>query len=188
MYQKRCEGCGTTFEALKPSRKWCSDLCGKRTRRRNSAAVGRRVGPALPGRSPVISSDNPDVDSDDSTETLRENLAFARGVVPDLVLDLDCVEALVDVNDPGWANGCTSEDWVCVARALVRRLIAQLEEFDSLAADDDDDRLDAVIADVESGLTRLSEFLGDSFSNRVIAQLAAALRDADGGPGGGESS
>jgi hypothetical protein len=121
-----------------------------------------------------------DISSYDSTETLRENLAFARAVVPALVLDLDCIEALADVNDPGWANGCTDEGWVCVARALVRRLIAQLEEFDSLAADDDGDRLDAVIADVESGLTRLSEFLGDSFSARVIARLASALRDTDG--------
>jgi hypothetical protein len=132
--------------------------------------------------------DRTDISPDSvSAETLRENLAFARGVVSGLVLDLDCIEALADVNDPGWANGCTSEDWVCVARELVRRLIAQLEEFDSLvfslAADDDGDRLDAVIADVESGLTRLSEFLGDSFSNRVIARLAAALRDDQSGEG-----
>ena len=34
MYQKQCQGCGKPFEALKPNRKWCSDTCGKRTRRR----------------------------------------------------------------------------------------------------------------------------------------------------------
>lgn len=33
MYAKHCQGCGRPFEALKANRKWCSDTCGKRTRR-----------------------------------------------------------------------------------------------------------------------------------------------------------
>lgn len=34
MHQQRCEGCGTAFESVKPTRKWCSNACGRRTRRK----------------------------------------------------------------------------------------------------------------------------------------------------------
>lgn len=40
---KRCEGCGTALEAQKPNRKWCSDLCGKQTRRRRSSEASGPV-------------------------------------------------------------------------------------------------------------------------------------------------
>jgi hypothetical protein len=34
MYQKTCEGCGRRFEAQKPNRKWCDNVCGRRARRK----------------------------------------------------------------------------------------------------------------------------------------------------------
>jgi hypothetical protein len=113
----------------------------------------------------------------DGSSELRENIAFARYVVPDLVVDLDFVAALADQDDPGWAAGCTESDWRVVARVLVSRLIAKLREVDGLLADDASDAIDFTA--LESDMRRLSEFLGDEFSDRVVSRLAAALRDTE---------
>jgi hypothetical protein len=108
MFQKSCEGCGRRFEAQKASRRWCSDVCGRRTRRQNARAFSPVIAPSLTGRTPVISADSSDADPDSVlAETLRENIAFARFVIPDLTVDLDFVAGLSDPADPGWVSGCS---------------------------------------------------------------------------------
>jgi hypothetical protein len=57
--EKLCEGCGTPIvDALKANRRYCSDLCGKRTRRRNAAtgAPARVVPPPVTGASDLLDS------------------------------------------------------------------------------------------------------------------------------------
>ena len=55
MYTKTCEGCGELFEAVKRNKKWCTDLCGRRTRRRGAALGGRAACP-IPVVNPVVPS------------------------------------------------------------------------------------------------------------------------------------
>ncbi len=169
LFQKDCEGCGRRFEAQKASRKWCSDVCGRRARRQNAWAASPDVIRSVAGQFPVIVSDKPDTESD---AWVRRNVAFARFVVPDLLVDLDFVDALTTAGDDDEA---TLSDWSCVARALVGRLAVKLGEFDSAVAADDD-RVEGLMAEVDADMARLSGFLGDEFSCMVIARLADALR------------
>ena len=175
MFQKSCEGCGSRFEAQKASRRWCSDVCGRRTRRQNARAFSPVIAPSLAGRIPDMSDISPD---SVTAETLRDNITFARFVNPDLTVDLDFIAGLADPVDPGWASGCSESDWALVGRVLVSRLIGKLQELESeleaLASDEGADSPDTT--EVEADMTRLSEFLGDEFSDRVVGCLASALR------------
>jgi hypothetical protein len=162
MYQKACEGCGTTFEALKPSRKYCSDTCGKRTRRR----TWKPVAPAIAGHNPDISPDIPDA------ALVREQLDFARAVNPNVSLSLDVVEALLaDEYDHGVA---TSEDFDVVQRVLVSRAVAALEGLPAASAESWLAASDDVVA--ELGL--VTKFLSDLVSPRIVAALAAATKSS----------
>lgn len=45
MHSKQCESCGNTFDAIRPTRRWCSDSCGRRYRRQNPAGAPQPLRP-----------------------------------------------------------------------------------------------------------------------------------------------
>lgn len=104
MYQKRCVGCGNAFESLKPNRKWCSDTCGKRTRRRASP-VSR---PPAPVRR---------VDGDEPDPYVQSNRDIAEALGVSLPAEL--VAALASDDDDRSQN--TEDEVAGVALRLADR-------------------------------------------------------------------
>ena len=45
MISKQCDNCGNTFDAIRPTRRWCSDSCGRRYRRQNPAGAPQPLRP-----------------------------------------------------------------------------------------------------------------------------------------------
>lgn len=104
MYQKRCVGCGNAFEAVKPNRKWCSDTCGKRTRRRTSPASQ----PPVPVRR---------VDGDEPDPYVQSNRDIAEALGVSLPAEL--VAALASDDDDRSQN--TEDEVAAVALRLADR-------------------------------------------------------------------
>ncbi|HPZ98783.1 MAG TPA: hypothetical protein PLT93_11635 [Phycisphaerae bacterium] len=45
MFSKQCESCGKAFDAVRPTRRWCTDSCGRRYRRQNPAGAPQPLRP-----------------------------------------------------------------------------------------------------------------------------------------------
>jgi hypothetical protein len=112
MYQRSCEGCGRRFEAQKASRRWCSDTCGRRTRRRNA-------------RSPHVVS-SPVAPSD---PYVRLNSDFARALGASVPAPLLSVLAS---DDDDYRDDSTEQEFWAVALRIALRLqdAAQHSDWD----------------------------------------------------------
>lgn len=162
MYQMRCAGCGKSFEALKANRKWCSDLCGKRSRRQAARVADYVASTAIPAADRAVNSDT----GADATDIMfvRQQLAFARAVQPGLMLPLDLLDGLLSAD--GYGDAASEADYDVVQRVLVSSAVARLEALQSGTSSVDD---------VLAGLKLLTNFLGDLVSPGIVAALAAAL-------------
>lgn len=165
MVSKRCEGCSKLFDARRASRKWCSDSCSRRSRRR---AVGQ-VEPAAAIAYPDISSAYPDMDAGWITY-LHESLDFARVVNPNFVMPADRLAELLA--NLGNTDGSAAEesDWDLVEQTLVTSVLAGLNAAQPPWHDNDA---------LKTELRALLDLWGDVFDPHVIAALAASLRDSD---------
>jgi hypothetical protein len=98
-----CEGCGPAFTASKRNRKWCSDVCGRRTRRQNARA-GSPVTPVIPPAAVL-----------DPYVRLNLDVAGALGAsLPDGLL-----AALA--SDDDYRGDCTEDEFAAVALGVTER-------------------------------------------------------------------
>jgi hypothetical protein len=167
MFQKLCAGCDRPFTAQKQSRRWCSDACGRRSRRKNARAASGPHPLLVAGHNPVVPvvpTVKPDIPYDGGDPWLLHNIDLARSVRPGLLMDLDFIEELsaesVDVD-------ATNDDYQVVATELARRVIALLQDFDVTDA-----------AQALAYMSRLEKFVADEYSTRIVLRLAEELRGA----------
>src|SRR3954452_9640924 len=98
MFWKSCAGCGPRFEAQKANRRWCSDVCGRRTRRKNARAIGR---PVIPAASAYV----------------RLNRDLADALAASLPAGL-----LLTLDDADYFGDCTEEEFSAVALPIAARI------------------------------------------------------------------
>lgn len=164
MYAKTCEGCSKQFEALKASRRYCSDTCSRRVRRRAAAfpnsSASEPVSAARLGGYPDINPDDAD-----TIAYLRAQIAFVRAFDPAVVLPVDVVDKLLSFEDEG-RSAFVEADCEAVERVLVERAIARLEEFQT----------GSDFEDAQAAMALLIDLWADRVDDRVVSALASALR------------